>query len=194
MNRNLTRICKEVGEQKRLGKIKNINIVSNATIVPNPELLEIMHKYGIMIMLSDYGKLSVNMDKIQKACDSADVQWRYAYLGGKNEVKIQYWSEVGDLTRQDFTNEQAAGKFKSCNSVYDCNMIYRGRYYFCSQAAFMAGLGIIKAEDNSFNLLQNYDSEELKCEAYRRYMTEEDPIDACYYCDMHGQVPAAEQL
>lgn len=194
MNKELPKICKAVGELKKQGKIKFINIVSNATIVPSEELLRVMREYEIMIMLSDYGNLSVNMEKIQQACENAGVQWRYAYLGGKNEEKIQYWNELGSLEKRDFTKEQLETKFKNCNSVYDCNMIYRGRYYFCSFSAFLAGLGIMESEGNSFNLLNKSITKEERIQEYRRFMEEEKTIDGCYHCDMYGKVPAAEQL
>ncbi|SDB60287.1 radical SAM protein [Butyrivibrio sp. INlla16] len=194
MNKELPRICEAVGELKKKGKIKNINIVSNGTIIPGNDLLDVMNKYGIMIMLSDYGKLSVNMDRVQKACEEKKVQWRYAYLGGKNEVKIQYWSEVGELEDKGYSEEYAVEKFKNCNSVYDCNTLYRGRHFFCSQAAFMSGLGIIDPEKNGYNLLDETMTKEERIIAFRKYMDDEVPIEACHYCDMHGQVPAAEQL
>ena len=170
MNQELPKICRAVGELKKQGKIKFINIVSNATIVPNDELLQVMKEYEIMIMLSDYGKLSVNMKKIQEACEAAGVQWRYAYLGGKNEEKIQYWNELGSLEKRNFTKEQLDIKFKNCNSVYDCNMIYRGRYYFCSFSAFLAGLGIMEEKGNSFDLLDKSMTQEERIQGYRRFM------------------------
>ena len=193
MNKNLPQICKAVGELKKKGKIKFINIVSNATIVPNEDLLHVMKEYDIMIMFSDYGKLSANMEKAQQVCKDAGVQWRYAYLGGKNEEKIEYWNELGSLEKRNLTKEQLDNKFKNCNSVYDCNMIYRGRYYFCSFSAFLSGLGIMEPEGNSFDLLNKSITEEERIQGYRRYMEEERTIDGCYHCELIGKVPAAEQ-
>lgn len=194
MNKKLPIICEAVGKLKQKGKIKFVNIVSNATIVPNEELLSVMKKYDIMIMFSDYGKLSVNMKNAQLACEKAGVQWRYAYLGGKNEEKIEYWSEVGSLEKRNMTKEALDNKFKNCNSVYDCNMIYRGHYYFCSFSAFLAGLGIMKNENNSFDLLGEYISKEEMIEKFHAFMEKENTIEGCYHCDMHGRVPAAEQI
>lgn len=193
MNRELPRICRAVGEMKRAGKIKFINIVSNATIVPGEELLRAMKEYDIMIMFSDYGSLSVNMEKAQRACEENGVQWRYAYSGGKNETKIQYWSAL-DTERRDLTQQQLEAKFKNCNSLYDCNLIYRGRYYFCSLSAFLAGLGIMEPEGNSFDLLNPAMTKEERIQAYRTFMEEEKAIDGCLYCHFHGRVPVAEQM
>ncbi len=193
MNRELPQICKAAGELKKQGKIKFVSIVSNATIVPWEELLQVMREYGIMIMFSDYGSLSVNMKKAQQACEKYGVQWRYAYSGGRNEEKIEYWSELS-TDRIDLTREQLDTKFKNCNSVYDCNLIYRGRYYFCCLSAFLSGLGIMKPEGNSFDLLNPTQNKEERIQGYRRFMEEEKTIEGCYYCNFHGRVPAAEQL
>ena len=119
------------------------------------------------------------MEKIQKKCEEYNVQWRYAYLGGRNEEKIQYWSEVGPLIRQNISGDQAKFKFQNCNSVYDCNCLYRGYHFFCSQAAFMSGLGIIDMEKNGFNLLNDLYSKEERIERFRKYMEEENNIEAC---------------
>lgn len=193
MNKELPQICKAAGEMKKQGKIKFISIVSNATIVPGEELLQVMKEYGIMIMFSDYGDLSVNMEKAQRACDEYGVQWRYAYSGGKSEEKIQYWNKMS-TEKTDLTKEQLDNKFARCNSVYDCNMIYRGRYYFCSYSAFLSGLGIMKPEGNSFDLLNSSQTSEERAQEYRRFMEIEKAIEGCYYCNFHGKVPAAEQL
>lgn len=190
---HLSQICEQIGKLKEKGKIKFASIVSNATIVPDAGLLAVMKHYGIKIMLSDYGPISVKMAEIQNACDAAGVDWRYAYIGGRNEQKIEYWTAVGDLKKQSLPKEQLDRKFAGCNNVYDCNTIYRGRYYFCSFAAFMTGLGNIEMSDDSFDLMKECPIEELK-NSWRAFMLEEKTVEACDYCDMHGRVPAAEQI
>lgn len=191
---DLPLICEEVGKMKDAGKIKFVNIVSNATIIPNDKLLAVMKKYGITIMFSDYGILSKKMGEAQEACDKAGVQWRYAYAGGKNEEKIQSWSDIGTLEKQNFSEEQINQKFAQCNSVYDCNMLYRGRYYFCSFSAFLTGLGMVEMNDDSFDLMREDISFEEMKKKYHSFMEEEKTINACYYCNMHGEVPVAEQI
>lgn len=193
MNKELPEICRAAGELKKQGKIKFISIVSNATIIPSKELLGVMKEYGIMITFSDYGELSVNMKGAQQACEEHGVEWRYSYSGGKNEEKIQYWSELS-TERRDFTKVELDAKFTNCNSLYDCNMIYKGRYYFCSFAPFLAGLGIINPEGNSFDLLDTKLSKEERIQSYRAFMAEEKATEGCYYCDFHGRVPVAEQV
>ena len=194
LNKDLPRICEAMGQHKEDGKIKAINIVSNATIVPNDDLLAVMKKYGIMIMLSDYGKLSVNMARIQNECDKAGVQWRYAYFGGKNEEKLQYWNELKSIERMNITQEEADKKFQDCNNVYDCNTIYNGRYYPCSFSSFASGLSVTDIKKNSYDLLDEGKTRMQRAMGWRNYMQEGKTIDACFHCNFGGRVPAAEQV
>lgn len=193
INPDLPVICEHAGRLAQQGKIKVVSIVSNATLLPKPELLSVMKKYGIKIMLSDYGALSNKMEEIQRACEMAGVEWRYAYSGGRNEEKIHYWSAVGSLERQNLTQEQLDYKFLNCNSVYDCNMIYRGRYFFCCFSAFLTGLGLVEMSDDSFNLLEDVPADVLR-EKWHDFMRNEKTIAACDFCNMHGRVPMAEQM
>lgn len=190
----LPQICTEMGVLKNAGKIKFISIVSNATLMPSKELLKVMKKYGITIILSDYGKLSTKMKEIQQVCEANDVEWRYSYKAGTSEEKLEYWTAMGPLERQNLPEEVLDNKFNNCNSVYDCNMIYDGRYYFCCLAAFLTGLGVTEKSEDSFDLMnKEIPVEELK-ENWRKFMLEEKRIAACDYCNPQGKVPVAEQL
>ncbi|MEG0961766.1 MAG: radical SAM protein [Lachnospiraceae bacterium] len=190
----LVQICEEVGKLKLKGKVKFISILSNATLIPREELLKVMKKYNITMILSDYGILSAKMQEIQVLCTKAGVEWRYAYSKGKNEEKIQQWFEIGALEKQNLTLEAKKLKFANCNNVYDCNMIYKGRYYLCSTAAFLTGLGILDISEDSFDLLRNDIPFDKLTHNYLQFMKNEKVIEACNYCNMHGEVPVAEQL
>lgn len=194
MNPEFSQICEAVGRLKNAGKVKFVSIVSNATLVPDKQLLQVMHEYGITIMFSDYGRLSVKMKECIEACEKANVQWRFAYAGGESEEKLQTWSEVGPLVDQHFSEEELKNKFANCNSVYDCNTLYKGGYYFCCFAPSLARLGITKKSADSFDLMREDVSFKELTEEYHRFMQNEKVMDACNYCNMFGCVPAAEQL
>lgn len=194
MNKDMPAICKAIGELKKQNKIKFISIISNGTIIPNIELLRVMKEYGINIMFSDYGALSVNMREAQLACREAGVKWQYAYVSDKNEEKLQHWRAVGNLEKQSFKKAEWESRFKNCNSVYNCNTLYNGRYFLCNFSAFLYGLRLIGPENNSFNLLDDTIEKKELCKRYRDFMLEERPNEGCYFCNFHGEVPAAEQV
>lgn len=190
----LAKICTEIGKLKNEGKAKFVSMISNATLVPSMEVLKVLKEYGITLILSDYGRLSKKMKEIQQICEVNGVEWRYSYTSGTNEEKLEYWTAMGKLEKQNLPEIELDRKFENCNSVYDCNMIYDGRYYFCCLSAFLTGLGITTKADDSFDLL-NHDipSEELK-EKWREFMFKEKRVIACDYCNPQGRVPVAEQL
>jgi organic radical activating enzyme len=190
---SLAEICREVGELKRRDKVKFISITTNGTLAPRKELLDVLREYGIKIFVSDYGMLSSKMDDIRTVCENSGVAFEHAHLGG-NENKLTAWSDIGTLERQNFSQSDFRAKFAGCRSVYDCNFIYKGRYWFCCFAPFLTEIGICPESDDSFDLLRDdIPFDELRGK-WRQFMETESPIEACYYCNPHGVVPVAEQI
>ncbi|RGE65425.1 radical SAM protein [Anaerotruncus colihominis] len=116
----LTHLC-----GRYAGRIGEISIITNGTIVPDQRLLELMARHNVRVHISDYSKAVPYAEKqaqVVRALMDSGVDYRV------NESLV--WTDFGFPNHPwRLSKEQAAAHMQSCAPVF--RGLNSGRLYFC---------------------------------------------------------------
>ena len=116
----LTHLC-----GRYAGRIGEISIITNGTIVPDQRLLELMARHNVRVHISDYSKAVPYAEKqaqVVRALMDSGVDYRV------NESLV--WTDFGFPDHPwRLSKEQAAAHMQSCAPVF--RGLNSGRLYFC---------------------------------------------------------------
>ena len=169
-------------------KIKNVQIVTNGTILPGTELLNAMKHKKITVSISNYGPLSAKKDELAEMLHKHGVHVQIA-------PSQPLWREMNGLVPRGYSPEKMKKIFKGCND--DCKSLYDGKLYLCPQALHGALLGLVKENHREYIDLRACSPKEFRDRINALY-TKPDTFTTCYYCaggdpGFARQVPCAEQ-
>lgn len=173
-----------------LEKIKSIVIFTNGTIVPKDKMLiNALKNKKIRILISDYGKLSRNKEKLMNLSKMENIRCRINF--------IPLWASFGNLSRKNRNDSQLIKQFLSCGNA--CRTYFEGKFHYCERSAMGTTLGYIPSTDNDYVDIMN--SKYSKSEIRQRIIElsyDKKYIEACRYCDKGTsacvEVPIAAQL
>ncbi|GMO29321.1 MAG: hypothetical protein Pg6A_17400 [Termitinemataceae bacterium] len=168
------------------GKIDNITIVTNGTILPKQEVLAVLRNPKVRVQISAYPKeLVKNKDKLVVLLKENNITI--------NCLDIQPWKDVGDWTFID--DGKSAKRFAACSFSLTPN-IYDGKLSPCSVASMATAANIIPTEELDFINLRCGDREIIR-EGVKRLLKAKNCL-ACSYCYGNTQsaktIPPAEQI
>lgn len=158
-----------------------VRIVTNATIVPKPELLEALKNldYHADVRISNYGKLSGKREELSEALSrhgihttSVNYTDEEQYHGG--------WVEFGtNWQYRDYDDKRLAALYNNCNYKTFFNW---GRYiYRCPTVSGAVQLGKLAiSEKDKIDLLSD---EPIACKREKVKKLVDLPQEACRYCD-----------
>ncbi len=152
-------------------KVNTIHIFTNGTILPKESCIKALQNRKVKIIISDYGKISRNKEKLVKYCVDNQINF---YL--KNEDL--FWGLVGDMKKRGRTTKQLKTQFMKCNNM--CRSILNGKLYYCPRAGHGDDLGYVKAYNYEYVDLrkEKISTEELLKVIYSDYY-----FSACDYCN-----------
>lgn len=167
MNKDLSKILRHLLSHK---KIKHINVITNGTIVPGDELVDVLQNGRIQVTVSDYGEVAKNKDKL------------LAYLE-KNKIKHKVlealtWVDRGEIKKRGRTREELAGLFNTC--ISKCTTFMNGKMYNCEIYSNGANLGYIEERADEVIDIRNISKKDFS-KALRLLNTRES-LHACDYC------------
>lgn len=170
-------------------KIKTIDIVTNGTIIPPQEVLDLMkNNPRIKIQISHYGKVSRNAEKIKSLCDENGVVCEIRYPESKT------WFNTGGLQDRGRSKAELMRQLKRCGNI--CRNFHNGRLYFCPRASFGSKLGMPDNPNDFVDMTQDVDRKTLRKQIFE--LNQRRFIAACNYCsegtDECVPVPVAEQM
>ena len=167
-----------------------VQIVSNATVIPENNVINALRNPKVYVKLSDYGLLSQKMSALIEYFEDECIRY-------ERTVQSQWYqrSEIKDYGR---SNDELKDIFLNCcYGGKQCLSTARGRLYFCGFAAYAERLGAIPMiESDSVNLLEESLSKEDLLKKIGS-MYDVGYIKACNYCigaSMTDPVPLAEQV
>lgn len=184
----LNEICEEVG---KIQNIKFKNIITNGTIIPKIETLQILNKYRIAIFYSDYGDFSTKKQEIEYLCKKHDVLFRKAYNTLENSPSNWFATEYPE--KHNRNTDHNVEKYAKCSA---CNIILNGEFYICVYGAFGTKLNAIpkNASDYVDLLNPNLTLNEIKND-FEKLLIERIVLTSCDYCPAESRsVPIAEQV
>lgn len=137
-------------------KIKKVEIVTNGTIYPqNIELIKTMINEKIKVVISDYGGLSKNKDRL--------LEMKEKYGVNVELLKIDYWLDYSKIHCRNRSDNDLQEQYTRCN--HQCMSLFNGILYECPRCGHGMDLGIIEKKENEYiNLLDenaDYIHEEL---------------------------------
>jgi len=168
-------------------KIKHIEIVTNGTIMPNGENLNVLAHKKVNVSISDYGTLSNKKDEIIKV---------FAERNINTNVDQHIWFETNSLKQRGYSSEKMKSVFFSCSGA-ECKTLYDGKLWVCPQALHGFLLGLVKENPHEYIDLRKSTKKEFWKKLKQMYRSSID-LTTCYYCtggcaEFVKQVPCAEQ-
>jgi organic radical activating enzyme len=180
LNRELGKIINHIHEHE---KVSLIVIVTNGTIVPKEDLLELMQNKKILISISYYG------DKSKKIVDKLK-EYKISF----ELVKFDYWADLGNFDFRNRRKEEMIKVFDNCYQPKICWNMLHGEFHLCHRSSIGNDLGLIPRSSKDFVDLKSDDSIKLKREQLLKLINSKF-INACNYCDgcEKEQIPAGVQ-
>ena len=172
---NLKEILEYLLEQK---KLLGIMLITNGTIVPKPEVIELLKNPKILVEVSDYGHLD-KMSRLIQVLEESDVVFKV--------LTNQVWTDMGGVQERCRTPEEIRFTYLNCEQSKVIKGFHNGWFYTCARSARMTALGAYKSEYDRFELREEDTSEEIRRKLKSMFYSER--ADACNYCDL-GVLPA----
>jgi hypothetical protein len=132
-------------------KIGTINLMTNAIVVPNDRLCDILGRYNIYFRFTDY-----NLGKIQKIdqCIKKLEQYGIKY----EHVKFSEWYDLGYPQESNgLVGTDELQRFHALCDIRSCSMIARGRFYLCGRTYSAGRIGYCDVDTSDYFDLNDFD-------------------------------------
>ncbi len=168
-------------------KVMFADITTNATVLPDANLLKLMRHPKMFVEISNYGV------KTQKVSD-------FAAMMEENGIrytvdKATSWTVSGGTEFRGKSEEQLKQEYNACYSSRYCRTMLQGKLYLCARGAHLADLGYMDGAHDSFDVRNTPSGKEFR-EGMKRFFLS-DYAEACNYCDHAKGVrvkPGEQQL
>ena len=164
---------KEYLEYIDYSKVGKVEIVTNGTIVPkDKEVYKIIKKNNVRISISNYGKYSINIDKLINNLKKENID----YVVKNNN---DYWYDYGVVKKYNKSKKELEEQFRNCDNR--CKSILNGVMYYCPRYSHGYDLGLLKRISGEYVDLIELDTKAIK-KAVLKMMKSSKEIEACKYC------------
>ena len=142
LNKEFCKILDFIGRKYR-DRIHNLQIITNATIVPNNDILELISKYNIQVAISDYSKTNPTISpKIKKFTDVIEDK-NISYI----KLAMDKWVDLGGVNySNDLPQSILVSMFNRCKS--QCRSLYDRKLYYCA-------LGFTAVNSGNYNYIED---------------------------------------
>jgi organic radical activating enzyme len=166
---------KTIDKLTRENKVKKIVVYTNGTIVPKEDKIKSLSNEKTLVLITDYGILSKNIDSLVKKFSEYGVNF---YI-----QKAHGWTNCSEITKHNRNVEQQKKLFRDC-CAKNTFTISEGRLYRCP---FGANLSRLKAipdyKEDKIDFINNLQEiSEIK-KNIKDYIFEKDFLNACDYCN-----------
>ena len=169
MNKDWVHIVKAIIDKNAERKIF---IYTNATIVPNDNQLEFFHGKDVIFIITEYGKLSRNKDKLTEKLDQHGI----TYVS----TPAQNWQDCSRIQHHKRTGPELEEVFKQCCAKYLYTLLDEKLY----RCPFIANASNLKAmPDNPANYVDLFSKTQNIKQQLHRLVKADKFFPACDYCD-----------
>ncbi len=163
-----------------------ISLTTNATIIPDSEMVKILKNPRIFVEISDYGVKTQKVNEFIDLCKREHIK----YLPDK----VVSWVSPGGTENRGKTKEQLMKEYDNCYSSRYCKTMLKGKIFLCSRGAHLYDLGYMDSTHDFFDTRKEMSRAEFR-RGLRKFMTS-NYADACNYCDhaLNIKVKPGEQL
>lgn len=185
LHKELSRLLEWCSQTKKIG---DVTIISNGTVIPNIELLEVIKKTKSRLRLSDYGKWSNKINEVKKLCK----EWGITCF-----VLRELWTDMGPIGKHEYGMEEMKSIFTDCPFAFDF-LLLNGKLCRCAHVAHLNNLSVIDSSDHdSIDFTKFPENIAQKRDELWRYMNI-DYLEGCRYCNgiknsIQGIEPAIQE-
>lgn len=158
-------------------KVLGIMLITNSTILPKPEVLELIQNPKVFVEISDYGHLE-KMSRLINVLEENKVNFIV--------LTEQTWTDMGGVECRNRTEEELRFQYLNCDQSRVIKGMHNGSFYTCARSARMVALGAYTSERDYFELKPEEKGaivrEKIKDMYYR------ETADSCNHCDL-GVLP-----
>jgi hypothetical protein len=182
---------------KYKNRFDGIYILTNGTILPKRDLLELGQKENILFLIDDYGPaLSTRKEEMCGILDAFGIAYRIDTYWGDDQY-YGGWLDMGDAQYKGYSPDELAKVYDNCRSgggKIRTPYAKNGKLFVCEwQAAMMKHIPLVEGE---YVDLTDLAGMEHKFETIRYWQNH--PVESCKYCNGFNvnaeRIPAAEQL
>lgn len=177
--------------------ISLIALVTNSTIIPNEEYLAKLDNSKVIVTISDYESHfknnNENIKKLSRILEKYKICYTIPSLGT--------WDNITVRNNANLPEDKIIEYYSNCKIKDGCNMIIKGKYFACPQAANMHNLNMIPEEMSSYiDIMDTSISNEELAEKIVDFSRHNDYVTECQYCtkavpeNAHQEIPIAEQI
>lgn len=167
--------------------IGKFEIITNGTVLPNKETLEVLRNVkNIDILIDNYGvDNSVKVAMLDELLKVENIRHRVRNYTSENP-HCDGWVDFGNHELKHHSEEDLKALFKKCaysGKLGFCNTIYGGKMYLCAKSKRLEELGIkTRRKEEYIDFLDVTMSVEEKREHIRGFAKLE-YLEACAYCN-----------
>jgi len=174
INKGLATMLQHITKYKK--KYGLLGITTNATVVPDDNLLLAMKEAKVCVRCSDYGE---NSQKLKELCDKLS-EYNIPF-----EIhRTREWRETHKPVKPNAVDGNE--NWRRCYKYNNCRVVKRGKLYYCVFLSNGEDLGVFPYNSEHGVAITNDMWE---------YLSRKKPFPACAYCGGDGRVlePAKEQ-
>ena len=167
-------------------RFEKVQIITNGTIVPSDELINVIKKYGekfYSFFIDDYGPdLSKKIPEIEEVLKKYDVPY-FVRDYHTEDMHCGGWIDLGDMRHEQHTWEEAQNVFDKCGirKVGLCSMIADTIWYPCDQVFRRLDLGQKVASSDYIDFTDESLTVEQQREKFRK-IYDDKCLETCKYC------------
>ncbi len=178
MNKDWANVVNRISDQNKEAKIF---IYTNATIPPKDEQLESFQGKNVNFTITDYGKLSRNIDNMINKLTKYNISF--------DRQPAEDWVDCSSIKHHKRSNEQLKEVFKQCCVKYIYTLLH-GKLYRCPFIANAANLNAIP--DNPANYVNLLSKNHNVKQEIRRLVKVAKFFPACDFCDGRPYDPSSK--
>ena len=178
MNKDWADIVNGISEKNSEARI---DIYTNATISPKDEQLESFQGKNVNFIITDYGELSYNIDKMIEKLTKYNISF--------NRQQNNRWIDCSSIRHHKRSASQLEEVFKQCCVKYVYTLLH-GKIYRCPFIANAANLNAIP--DNPANYVDLLSDQDNIKQKIRRLVKEAKFFPACDFCDGRPYDPSSK--
>lgn len=176
--------------RKKDGKIDQMIIATNGSIIPSDEILDLCKKMDIEIRISDYNVAHENAKEFARKCK--ELKLRHTFFDFAS-AEGQWYDLGGTDIKRECDDKIVKHRFKRCD-FHGCLTLEDGRLAYCSRAINSQFVQGFVGKEGDYLIISKRQGFK---KALRSYLANRHFMEACRYCngtDHTDMIPAAVQI
>lgn len=193
LHNQITELIDYIGENYS-NKLRYITIITNGTIMPSTEQIEIIKKYNVIVNISDYtSALEYLIPKVNQVINCLKTNNIEV-----NVNKADKWFDFGyqSVDRKTASESDMIYFFDICKMP--CRIVSDGNYYYCANTKFAYNAGFVSTDNDGFDLNNSDLTNKKFLLEYENGFCDKGYVELCRKCNGYitintNCVPVAEQ-